>query len=126
MCDFTYDVCPEKTLFLEGHAKVGHLNRFSVTLQFQNIQHVVRLAACSFGIFLSNPFCPFHHLQHVERLAVCSFGSFLSPLSVHLTTSNISREKPYVQSGAFYPPVRVKHQQREGRGRRLRFVGFLG
>ena len=39
MFDFTYDVCPEKSLFLEveGHAKVGHLNRFSVTLKFQNI-----------------------------------------------------------------------------------------
>ena len=40
MCDFTYDVCLEKSLFLEGHAKVGHLNRFSVTLNFQNIQQL--------------------------------------------------------------------------------------
>ena len=40
MFDFTYDVCPEKSLFLEGHAKVGHLNRFSVTLKFQNIQQL--------------------------------------------------------------------------------------
>ena len=40
MCDFTYDVNPEKSLFLEGHAKVGHLNRFSVTLKFQNIQQL--------------------------------------------------------------------------------------
>ena len=40
MCDFTYDVGPEKSLFLEGHAKVGHLNRFSVTSKFQNIQQL--------------------------------------------------------------------------------------
>ena len=40
MCDLTYDVCPEKSLFLEGHAKVGHVNRFSVTLKFQNIQQL--------------------------------------------------------------------------------------
>ena len=40
MRDFMYDICREKSLFLEGHAKVGHLNRFSVTLNFQNIQQL--------------------------------------------------------------------------------------
>ena len=40
MCNFTYHVCPEKSLFLEGHDKVGHLNRFSVTSKFQNIKQL--------------------------------------------------------------------------------------